>query len=166
MPKPEQHSGQRDEDGARRFVEHMARTFADWGFPRMAARVLMALTSADEETLSAAELAERIGVSPAAISGAVRYLIQIGMVVREPVPSSRRDRYRLVDDSWFEVSVTKMTMFKSVADIAAEGATALGSATRGGARVAQLRDYFLFVQQELPSLLDKWQATKNPRPPS
>jgi DNA-binding transcriptional regulator GbsR (MarR family) len=159
MAKP----GQRDEDGARRFVEHMARTFADWGFPRMAARVLMAMTCADEETLTAAELGERIGVSPAAISGAVRYLMQLGMVVREPVPSSRRDRYRLMDDFWFEASLTKMTMFKTVADIAADGAKALGADSPGGARVTRMRDYFLFVQEELPSLLDKWQASKQHR---
>ena len=46
--------------------------FTDWGFPRMPSRVLITLMAADEEALTAAELAGRLGVSPAAISGAVR----------------------------------------------------------------------------------------------
>jgi predicted ArsR family transcriptional regulator len=133
----------------------------------MAARVLMTMTSADEDALTAKQLSERLGVSPAAVSGALRYLIQIGMVVRQPEPGSRRDRYRLVDDSWYEMSFTKMTIFKVIADYAAEGAAALGGVeTRGGARIAQMRDYFLFVQEELPAALTRRAATKAHREPS
>lgn len=152
--------GDRDEEGVRRFVEQMAMLFADWGFPRMAARVLMVLTAADEPILSAGALAERLGVSPAAISGAVRYLIQIGMVVREPTPGSRQTHYRLADSAWYEASVTKMTIFKGVADLAAEGAAALAPGSPAGARVAEMRDYFQFVQRELPGVLDMWLAAK------
>jgi DNA-binding transcriptional regulator GbsR (MarR family) len=153
--------GGRDEEAVRHFVEHMAMLFADWGFPRMAARVLMVMTAADEPALTAGELAERLGVSPAAISGAVRYLVQIGMAVREPVPGSRRDRYRLTDHTWYEATLTKLTIFRTVADLAVEGAKALGgSASPSGARVTEMRDYFLFVEQELPTVLEKWEATK------
>lgn len=154
--------GERDEEGVRRFVEHLAMLFANWGFPRMAARVLMVMTVADEPSLSAGELAERLGVSPGAISGAVRYLIQIGMAVREPVPRSRRDRYRLTDDTWYEVTLTKLTIFKAVADLATEGVVSLGGpGSPGGTRVAEMRDYFAFVHAELPALLDKWTAAKH-----
>ena len=64
----------RDEEGVRLFVERMAMTWADLGFPRMPARILITLLAADEPALTAAELGERLEVSPAAISGAVRYL--------------------------------------------------------------------------------------------
>ena len=73
---------QRDPEQVRAFVEHLALVFTDWGFPRMPSRVLITLMAADEEALTAAELAERLDVSPAAISGAVRYLIHIGMLQR------------------------------------------------------------------------------------
>jgi len=153
--------GHRDEAAVRRFVEHTAMTLADWGFPRMPARVLMAMMSADEDALTAADLGERLGVSPAAISGAVRYLMQIGILVREPVPGSRRDRYRLPYDAWYEASATKGGLFKTLADLADDGAAALGGpATPSGARVAEMRDFFLFMQTELASLLDKWEETK------
>ena len=81
-------TAKRDEAAMRAFVEQMARILADWGLPRMASRVLFVLMSADEQALTAGELAERLDVSPAAISGAVRYLIQINMVAREAVPGS------------------------------------------------------------------------------
>src|SRR5688572_25078815 len=109
---------QRDEEAMRQFVEFMGRLLADWGLPRMASRVLFALMAEEERSLTAGDLAERLGVSPAAISGAVRYLIQISMVAREPVPGSRRDRYRLVDDTWYEVTLAKMTLLKTIADAA------------------------------------------------
>ena len=145
----------------RQFVEEMSRTLAEWGLPRMAARVLFVLMSADERSLTAGELAERLEVSPAAISSAVRYLIQISMVAREPVPGSRRDRYRLVDDSWYEVTVAKMTLLKTLSDAADQGVTAAGGPdSPAGARLAGMRDFYLFVQESMPALLDQWAKRK------
>src|SRR5688572_21224705 len=134
---------------------------ADWGFPRMAGRVLFTMMSADELALTAGELADRLGVSPAAISGAVRYLIQISMIVREPVPGSRRDRYRLVDDSWYEVTLAKMTLLKTIVDHTEQGVAAAGGAgTPAGARLADMRDFYIYVQETLPELMDGWAERK------
>jgi predicted transcriptional regulator len=145
----------------RTFVEQMARMLADWGFPRMAGRVLFVMMGADEPALTAGELAERLGVSPAAISGAVRYLIHINMVAREPVPGSRRDRYRLVDDSFYEVTIAKMTLIKTLADVADAGVAAAGGPnTPAGARLANMRDFYMFTQESLPSILDEWAERK------
>lgn len=150
----------RDEEAVRQFVERLSRMLADWGFPPMAGRVLVTLSVAEEDSLSAPDLAERLGVSPAAISGAVRYLIQLGMVAREPVPGSRRDLYRLVDDSWWEVALTKVGLYKTLADLVGEGIDALGGPqTHGGHTLAELRDFYLFMHKEIPLLYDKWRET-------
>jgi hypothetical protein len=154
----------RDETAVRQFIEHFAMTFADLGFPRMPARVLFVIMCADEDALTAAEIAERLGISPAAVSGAVRYLIHIQMLRREPVPGSRRDRYSLPSDAWYEVSALKGTAFKVFSDLAREGVDALGGESTGpGARVAQMRDYFEFVHDEMPTLLDRWERVKAER---
>ena len=155
---------QRDEQALRELVERLGRLLAEWGLPRMAARVIFVLMTADEPALSAGELAERLGVSPAAISGAVRYLTQIHMVTRDVVPGSRRDLYRLVDDSWYEVTLEKMTLITTLADLARGGVVAAGGeGTPAGARLAGMRDFYDFVQKELPSLLERWQAVKADR---
>ncbi|MFC7242082.1 GbsR/MarR family transcriptional regulator [Catellatospora aurea] len=152
---------QRDEQAMRGFVEYMARTLADWGFPRMAGRVVFTLMAADEQALTAAELAERLGVSPAGISGAIRYLVHLNMVAREPVPGSRRDRYRMVDDSWYEVTVAKMGLLKTISDAADQGvAAAGGEGTPAGAKLAGMRDFYAWVQENMPSLLNQWAEHK------
>ena len=69
-----------DDPAIARFVERFALTLLETGLPRMPARVFAALLIAPDARLTAAELAERLQVSPAAISGAVRYLVQVRMV--------------------------------------------------------------------------------------
>ncbi|OLE20069.1 MAG: hypothetical protein AUG49_26145 [Catenulispora sp. 13_1_20CM_3_70_7] len=154
----------RDEEGARRFVGQMAMLFAEWGFPKMSARLLVALMTAEEPGLTAGQLSERLQASPAAISGAVRYLIHIGLVVRESVPGSRSALYLLPDDAWHRVTTVKQGLFDQVIAFADKGIEPLGGLeTRAGARVAEMRDFFLFAQQEMSSVLARWRQ-EQPRP--
>ncbi|WP_155371351.1 GbsR/MarR family transcriptional regulator [Catellatospora vulcania] len=154
---------ERDEEAVRRFVEHLAMTLNDLGFPRMPARVLGALTVAEDGVLTAAQLGEWLGVSPAAASEAVRYLVQIGLVLREPVPGSRSTRYRSVGNSWYMASVAKGGVYKQVADVMSEGVSAVGADTAAGARITEMTEFFLFLQEEIAALVEKWQATRTTR---
>ena len=154
----------RDEEAVRHFVEHMAHALSEWGFPRMPARVLVVMMAAEEDRLDAAELAARLDVSPAAISGAVRYLTHVGMVERVPVAGSRRDGYRLPDDGWYVASVEKQALYASFAAVADTGVSALGGAgTTAGARVARMRDFMLFVQDEMDGMLRRWHRVQRRR---
>lgn len=153
--------GERDEEAVRGFVEKVALLFADWGFPRMAARVLFALMTAQEPGLTAPELAARLEVSAAAISGAVRYLGQIGFVVREPVAGSRLDRYRLRDHTWYAGTATAVQFYDLIISASDDVLSAVGGPqTTVGARVAEMRDFFSFVRDRVPGLLAEWQATR------
>jgi hypothetical protein len=54
-----------------------------------------------------------------------------------------------------------MTLITTLADIARDGVDAAGGpATPAGARLAGMRDFYDFVQKELPVLLQRWQAQK------
>ena len=68
-------------------AEQAAAMMTAAGMPRMPARVMMALVGSPDEGYTAAELAERLGVSAAAVSGAVRYLQSIHIIHR--LPASR-----------------------------------------------------------------------------
>lgn len=154
-------TGGRDEAAVRQRVEELARTFSDWGFPPMAARVLMTVMMAEEDSLTAAELAERLAVSPAAVSGAVRYLDQLGMLDRVPVPGSRRDRYRLPEDSWYHSTMIKGTIYRTLARQAADTLPAVGGAdTAAGTRMAEMRDFMEFVDAEVGQLVDRWRSRR------
>lgn len=150
----------RDRQAVSRFVERFASVLAEAGFPRMAARVFVALLATDSGRLTAAELAELLQVSPAAISGAVRYLIQVDLVSREREPGSRRDRYRVHDDVWYEAVARKDQMLDRWEGALREGITVLGGDTPAGARMAETLSFFQFMQQELPGMLARWRKVK------
>lgn len=75
------------------FGEQVALLLCKAGLPRMSARVL----AHDADHFTATELANGIRVSPAAISGAVRHLVQSGLMSRSREPGSRCDTYGLED---------------------------------------------------------------------
>jgi predicted transcriptional regulator len=153
--------GVRDEEAVRQYVENMARFLADWGFPRMAARVLMMMFAADETTMTAAEIAERLGISPAAVSGAVRYLQQLGLVVREPVPGSRRDRYSIPEHTWYQAALIKGGLFETLAKLSGQGVEAAGGpGSPAGARLLEMSEFYQFLQTEVAGLLEKWRDSR------
>ncbi|WP_414936234.1 GbsR/MarR family transcriptional regulator [Amycolatopsis sp. cmx-11-51] len=149
-------STQRDEDAVRRYVEHLGLTLSQIGMQRMPARVFAALMTTDAGRLTAAELAEQLSVSPAAISGAVRWLEQIGLVAKEREPGSRRDHYRLFDDLWYATFMKRDRMITLWRDAADEGVAALGTDTPAGERVAEMRDFLSFMIKELNDMYAKW----------
>jgi DNA-binding transcriptional regulator GbsR (MarR family) len=148
----------RDEAAVQRFIESFGSALADGGVPRMPARVFAALLATDSGRLTAAELAERLQVSPAAISGAVRYLTQVALVAREREPGSRRDHYRLLNDLWYEAALRREPLLTRWERSMREGMEALGPDTPAGARLAESMAFFEFLQEELPAVLARWRA--------
>ena len=154
---------ERDEEQVRVFVENMAMFLGDWGFPRMAGRVLMTLTAADEGRLTAGELANRLGVSAAAISGAVRYLQQIHLIERVPVPGARSDAYEVPRNAWYTAAIVKGGVYKRLADLSDQGAKAAGERGPGAERLAEMRDFFNFLDDEVGLLLNRWVRERDRR---
>ena len=153
----------RDEQAVRPFIERFASVLVEAGIPPMPARVFSALLVTDSGRLTAAELAALLGASPAAISGAVRYLGQVGMISREREPGSRRDVYLVLDDIWYEVSVRQDQVLARWVSAARDGVEVLGPRTPAGKRVADSLDFFLFLEQEMPALLERWRAHRAAR---
>ncbi|WP_033290928.1 GbsR/MarR family transcriptional regulator [Amycolatopsis jejuensis] len=146
----------RDEDAVRRYVESLALVLTQIGMQRMAARVFAALMTTDEGQLTAAELADSLSVSPAAISGAVRYLEQVGMVTKVREPGERRDHYRLYDDLWYATFLKRDRFLIMWRDAATEGIEALGPDSPSGKRLAEMKDFLGFVLKEINGLYDRW----------
>lgn len=153
--------GRRDEARVRQLVEHLAMLFNDLGMPRMPARVMFAVAAAETDGLTAAELSEQLGVSPAAVSGAVRYLAPLGMLTKAPVPGSRRDVYRLTSNLWYEAGFTRSDPLTKAAELAREAVPAVGGRrTEAGARMAEMGDFFAFLVDQMPEMLERWRKHK------
>ena len=149
-----------DPEDVLRFVERFAMTLTELGMARMPARVFGALLVTDSGRLTAPELADMLRVSPAAISGAVRYLEQTGLISREREPGARRDHYRVFDDMWYEVFTRRDRLLERWLDNSREGALLLGTDTPAGARMAEMLEFFEFLHKELPAMLERWRAHK------
>jgi DNA-binding transcriptional regulator GbsR (MarR family) len=148
------------DDAVARFIERFALLLTDAGMQRMSARVFAALLVTDSGRLTAAELAEMLRVSPAAISGAVRYLEQVALVGREREPGARRDHYRVYEDLWYEVFTNRDRILSRWAEVAREGVTVLSPDSPAGARMAETLAFFEFMHKEIPALMDRWHEQK------
>jgi DNA-binding transcriptional regulator GbsR (MarR family) len=156
----------RDEETIRRFIERFALNLADAGMARMPARVFAAVLVAEDGRQTAAELAELLGVSSAAISGAVRYLLQLRLVSREREPGERVDHYQVSSDTWYEAVTRRDQMVARWEQDLQEGIKAVGPDTPAGARLEETRAFFAFLRDELTQVMARWQQRRLPTPPS
>lgn len=142
-------------------AEQAAAMLAAAGMARMPARVMMALVGSPDEGYTAAELAERLGVSPAAVSGAVRYLTSMHLVQRISRPGDRRDRYDLADDAWAAVTLANLPLYNRLAEltdlVADENEAAPLSVRRARDSAAFLR----FLAERMPELVAEWRAGRD-----
>ncbi|WP_424923892.1 GbsR/MarR family transcriptional regulator [Actinophytocola oryzae] len=139
-----------------RFVERFALLLTDAGLARMPSRVFGALLVTDDGKLTAGDIADTLQVSPAAVSGAVRYLVQVGLIVRRRDPGERRDHYEVTDDMWYEAYANRDQQFTAWAELMKEGVAAVGPETKAGWRLETSRQFFEFLRSEIPELLAKW----------
>lgn len=130
------------------------------GFPKMPARTLMALVVSPDGSLTAAELAEILAASPAAVSGAVRYLQTVGFVHRVSQPGSRRDRYALPDNAWYVASLRQNPVYERLADLADATALQLPDGSAARTRVEEMGQFYRFLMERLPALLDEWEHAR------
>jgi predicted transcriptional regulator len=150
----------RSEQAVSQFTERFAAVLVESGIPRMPARVFAALLAADSGRLTASGLAGLLQASPAAVSGGVRYLIQVGMVRREGEPGSRRHYYQVPDHVWDEVIGSRDRLLARWVAVLQEGADLLGAGTPAGARLADSVQYFEFLIAEMPQVLARWRERK------
>jgi DNA-binding transcriptional regulator GbsR (MarR family) len=138
------------------YIERFAAVLVAAGFPPMPARVFVALLVTDAGRLTAAELAAVLRISPAAVSGAVRYLIQVGMVHKERVPGSRRDYYRMPGGMWDSLIRQRDQVMTRWTALVREGIDLVGPDTPAGERLAEQADFLDFVTKELSDVLERW----------
>lgn len=144
-----------------RFIEDFALMLVEGGMPRMPARVFACVLAEDSGKLTAQGLASRLQVSPAAVSGAVRYLAQAHLLLRGRDPGSRSDHYRLSeDDHWYESMMERGRLLERFEQSTARGADLLGEDRPAGRRLRETQEFFAFLRQELPLMMDRWHASR------
>lgn len=148
----------RDEEAVSAFVERFAGQLVEAGMTRMPSRVFAAILASDSGVLTSAELGEQLKVSPAAVSGAIRYLSQVNMVTREREPGSRRDRYRVHSNQWYEALTNRDQILRRWEGTLRDGVSSLGADSSAGRRIAETLEFFEFMEKELAQLMERWRV--------
>lgn len=150
----------RDDAEVRHFIERFGSVLVDGGMPRMAARVFAALLAADSGRQTAAELGSSLRASPAAISGAIRYLEQVALASRERDPGTRHDVYRVNNDVWYRVSASRDRLLNQFIATLTDGIVAVGPDTPAGERLRETKSFFAFMLAEMPQIVERWHAMR------
>lgn len=150
----------RDERAVAKFVETFGLVLTDAGMQRTAARAFSALLVSESGNLTAREIAEAVQVSPAAVSGAVRYLEHAGLIRREREPGRRVDHFVIGDDFWYQSMISQSTVFDAMTDALDAGIAAVGRTSNAGQRLEETQDFFAYLRRELPRLFTEWRASR------
>lgn len=142
-----------------RYVERFALVMRESGMPPMPARVFAYVLATDPDRHTAAELAEGLRASPAAISGAVRYLVQLGLLARDRKPGTHGGLYYLPnDDIWYHMYRTQLDRLRRYQEVAEEGVAIVGADTPAGRRLRLTSEFFDFLNQEYPAVMERWRT--------
>lgn len=141
-------------------AEQAAAMLAAAGMARMPARVMMALVGSPDEGYTAAELADRLGVSAAAVSGAVRYLVSMRLIQRLSRPGDRRDRYDLTDDAWSGMITSNAPLYAALAAHMDRIADENTDAPVSVARAREIADFLRYLTGRMPQLVDEWREER------
>lgn len=149
-----------DDEAIRRYSEQLAALLDLAGFPRMPARVLMALVTSPEGELTAEQIGQTLGISPAAVSGAVRYLRSIQVVRAASLPGTRRRIYTLTP-KWYTITLSRSTMYGELREMVRPLPPAIGPDTAAGRRVLEMADFYAYLSRRFPEILEEWMELKS-----
>ncbi|MER6998580.1 MarR family transcriptional regulator [Streptomyces sp. NPDC000410] len=161
-PASEQPPGGDPDREVRALEEQFTAIVIGTGLPRMTARVLACLYLTDSGSLSAADLVQRLRVSPASVSKAIGELEQQELIRRERDPRRRRDRYVIDADAWFRSWTASARQNTALADFARTGAETLGVTSPAGARLRDIGDFFEHVGRAMLQAAEQWRQDHSP----
>jgi len=144
-------------------AEEAAAMMTAAGMPRMPARVMMALVAAPEGGYTAADLADRLGVSAASVSSAVQYLQRVHFIQRRTRPGDRRDRYELAHGTFYGSIASNATVYERMAEFVTRIAQEGREDAAVHERATEMASFFRFLARRMPQLIEEWEADPRAR---
>ncbi|WP_121184476.1 GbsR/MarR family transcriptional regulator [Nocardiopsis sp. Huas11] len=140
------------------FVDEVAVFFEREGLPLIAGRVVGWLLISDPPEQSAARLAAVLQVSRSSIGTATRMLTPSGLVEGVRKRGERQEYFRIAADGWSRMLARRYAETARFRQIAERGLRTLeGEPSERLRRLANVRDLYAFLEQELPALLERWE---------
>ena len=145
-------------------VEQMAQLLTAGGMPRIAGRIWAYLMICEPPQRSAADLAETLHASRGAISGAVRILETAGLIRRTTRPGDRKEYFHVPPGAMVTILQARLPATTAWRRLAEHGLELLADRTpEQRARLQELRDVYAFMEQELPTMLERFLERRKER---
>ncbi len=145
-------------------IEEFGHIFEAHGIPRMAGRILGRLMMCDPPHQSLAQLGEHLQASKGSVSTMTRLLIQRSMAERITFPGDRQDYVRVRSGSAGELFRDLARHAELQSRLLERALEVVDSTSEGGdARVREALDFFCFMREEVPTLLERWEARDSTR---
>ncbi|MFG2304065.1 helix-turn-helix domain-containing protein [Actinacidiphila glaucinigra] len=138
----------RDAEAVAEYEETFTTVMMASGLNKMGARVLTCLFTTDAGSLTAAELTDRLQVSPASISKAIAFLESQSLVRRER-DERRRDRYLVDDELFYQATIASARANDRLVATARQGVAVLGPDTPAAARLENIARFLDFISESI-----------------
>jgi predicted transcriptional regulator len=158
-PGQRQHSVRDRERARTRIIEELSVVLEDAGLARMPARLFAFALASDQDAHTAREFADGLEVSPAAVSGAVRYLVQTNMVRRERRRGERADVYVIDHENpWAPLMASRAPWLERGSAVLGRAGKELDESSVGGMRLARSAEFFEFLIDDVGGMTERWMA--------
>ncbi|MCX6363231.1 MAG: MarR family transcriptional regulator [Actinobacteria bacterium] len=142
----------------RRLVEEFGLLYEQMGGTRMGGRVSGYLLMCDPPVQSLTRIAEALGVSKAAVSGAVRSLLQLGVVERVSEPGRRGDSYRALPGQMDTMlGLNHVRTLHALLDRGLASVADRDQTHSNYALMSDLRRFSAFLETEIPGVIERWE---------
>ncbi len=153
----------RDAQAVAEYEETLTTVLMGSGLTKMTARVLTCLFTTDTGSLTAAQLAQRVQVSPASISKAIAYLESQSLVRRER-DERRRERYVVDDELFYQATIASVRANDQLVETARRGVAVLGPHTPAAARLENIARFLDFISESITRAAEQAREVLHTRP--
>ncbi len=151
-----------DLSAERRYAEEAGVVLAGLGLPQAYGKLLGWLLICDPPAQSGAEIVAALGLSKGSVSAGLRMLEASSLVRRVAMPGRRGSFYEMVPDAIMRAAGSeKFAYFRQLME---RGLEVVGGEDAPGAeRLRTTRDFYAFLEVEVPKLVDRFQAEQRGR---
>ena len=141
----------------RRYAEEAAVLLGGMGLQPACGKLLGWLLICDPPQQSSAELAAALALSKASVSTGMRTLERIGLARRVAVPGVRGHVYEMRPDALIDIGSDAGRLYRQVRELMDRGLELVGdSDPRRTERLRVSRDFYAFVEREVPRLIQRF----------
>jgi len=139
-----------------RFIEEMGQFLGGYGMTPMAGRMWGWLLLCDPPEQTAAQIAEALGASRGAVSGAARILTTAGFIRRTTRRGDRREYFSSPPEAMDSMLSNASEIYRQLRTISEHGLEAAADSPGASARLQEFHDLMAFIEVEVPRVIDRF----------